>query len=258
MGEPKQGPTENTAQDLQENTGQWAILPAKVRYDSTIPANAKLIYAEIAAKANVYGYCFCHNSWFAEKFRLKPDTVSSLITRLEKAGYIATDIDNARVNTDRRRIYLTAAPYDFLGGIGFKSDTRPGFKSEGASDKNPGPIENRDIKINIPPKAPQGGRREPKNEPDWMPERFKAFWAAYPRGEKKQAAIAAWDKLHADERLLKLMAMALKRQLASEEWQRGIGIPYASSWLNGRRWEDEGLKPLSESSGSRYEVELWT
>ena len=35
------------------------------------------------------------------------------------------------------------------------------------------------------------------------------------------------------------MARALKRQMASEEWQRGIGIPYASTWLNNRRWEDE-------------------
>ena len=34
------------------------------------------------------------------------------------------------------------------------------------------------------------------------------------------------------------MANALVRQLESAEWQRGIGIPYASTWLNGRRWED--------------------
>lgn len=39
------------------------------------------------------------------------------------------------------------------------------------------------------------------------------------------------------------MARALKRQMASDEWQRGIGIPYASTWLNGRRWTDED-KPL--------------
>lgn len=43
------------------------------------------------------------------------------------------------------------------------------------------------------------------------------------------------------------MARALKRQMASEEWQRGIGIPYASTWLNGRRWTDED-KPLPTST----------
>ena len=51
-------------------TGQWAILPARVRYDRTLPANAKLIYAEIAAKINEEGYCFCYNQYFADRFGL--------------------------------------------------------------------------------------------------------------------------------------------------------------------------------------------
>ena len=40
------------------------------------------------------------------------------------------------------------------------------------------------------------------------------------------------------------MGRALKRQLRSEEWQRNIGIPYASTWINKRRWEDEPRVPL--------------
>ena len=217
--------------------GQWAILPAMVRRDKSIPANAKLIYAEIAAKVNEEGYCFCHNRYFSELLGLTEDSISGLIKKLEKAEYIFLDIDSQRVNRDRRRIYLTAKPYDFVGGIGNKSDTRIGNKSETVSEKFPGPIENNNIKIN-PPISPKGERRK-KSEPQWMPERFDAFWLAYPRGEKKQAAVAAWDKLHADEGLLNLMATGLKRQLESEEWQRGIGIPYASTWINQRRWEDE-------------------
>lgn len=224
----------------QGQVSQWAILPAMVRYDRDIPANAKLIYAEIAAKINEEGFCFAHNKYFAERFGIKEDTVSSLVKRLEKAGYIAIDIDSARINTDRRRIYLTGKPYDFAGGIGFKSDTRPGQKTDTVSDLNPGPIENINIKIN-PPKSPKRGRAsgESRKEPEWMPDRFNAFWLAYPRGEKKQMAMVAWDKLPADEGLLNLMALGLKRQLDSEEWKRGIGIPYASTWLNQRRWEDE-------------------
>lgn len=237
---------------MRDFTGQWAILPARVRYDRSLPANAKLIYAEIAAKINEDGYCFSHNAYFAEKLGLKPDTVSSLIKRLEAAGYITVDVDGSRTNTDRRRIYITGKPYEF-GGIGFKSGT--GKKSEGVSDKNPIPIENNNLKLS-PPKAPQGGRArsEPKKAPDWMPDRFAAFWEAYPRGEKKQAAIAAWDKLHADEGLLNLMAMGLKRQLSSEDWTRGIGIPYASTWLNQRRWEDEEKRP---GQGAAAPVPAW-
>ena len=68
-------------------TGQWAILPARVRYDKQLPANAKLIYAEIAAKINEEGFCFCHNAYFSERLGIKRDTVSTLIKRLEDAEY---------------------------------------------------------------------------------------------------------------------------------------------------------------------------
>ena len=97
---------------------------------------------------------------------------------------------------------------------------------------------------NTPYSPPEGGKRErakkePKRAPEWMPDRFEKFWAAYPNGKAKQKAISAWDKLRADEETMTAMAAGLKKQLASEMWQRGIGIPYAATWLNQRRWEDE-------------------
>ena len=119
----------------------------------------------------------------------------------------------------------------------------------------------KDLNTN-PPKAPQRGRarREPKQEPDWKPERFAAFWSSYPRGESKQAAIAAWDKLRPSDELLVIMAKALKRQMQTEQWQRGIGIPYASTWLNQRRWEDEGGKPVPSGpvGPAGGELPVWT
>ena len=102
----------------------------------------------------------------------------------------------------------------------------------------------------VPPQGDGAGgpkttrrRREPKEKPDWKPDRFDAFWKSYPRGESKQAAIAAWDKLRPSDDLLVVMAKGLKRQMSTEAWQRGIGIPYASTWLNQRRWTDEVKAP---------------
>ena len=34
------------------------------------------------------------------------------------------------------------------------------------------------------------------------------------------------------------MSAALNRQRMSDEWRRGIGIPYACRWLSKRRWTD--------------------
>lgn len=92
----------------------------------------------------------------------------------------------------------------------------------------------------MPTEKPRGGL------PEWKPERFAAFWKFYPRGENKQRAVKAWDKLKPDDALIATMGRALAKQKASPDWQRGIGIPHASTWLNGRRWEDEqrGLPQL--------------
>lgn len=104
---------------------------------------------------------------------------------------------------------------------------------------------------NTPYSPPKEGKRvqakkEPKHAAEWKPERFEQFWAAYPNGKAKQKAISAWDKLRADEETLNAMAAGLQQQLASEMWQRGIGIPYASTWINQRRWEDEEHGVMSQ------------
>ena len=86
-----------------------------------------------------------------------------------------------------------------------------------------------------PPKAPQGAA----SVPSWKPERFSGLWDYYPRHTSKQAAVKAWDKLKPSDELIAQMGRALRRQKAWDEWQRGIGIPHLSTYLNQRRWEDE-------------------
>lgn len=88
-----------------------------------------------------------------------------------------------------------------------------------------------------------GKKRAAKAAPDWKPDRFAGFWDYYPRGESKQAAIRAWDKLQPSDELINEMASALRRQMESESWQDGVGIPYASTWLNNQRWTDVSKSP---------------
>ena len=37
---------------------------------------------------------------------------------------------------------------------------------------------------------------------------------------------------------MRTMSAALDRAKTSDEWLRGIGIPYACRWLRNRRWEE--------------------
>ena len=105
--------------------------------------------------------------------------------------------------------------------------------------------------------TPKRKRRATKSAPDYRPDTFARFWAAYPRGEDKQGAIAAWDELKPDDATLQSMSRALVRQKASEEWQRGIGIPYAVRWLRRRRWEDEIKAPAPPPERAGGELPVW-
>ena len=105
--------------------------------------------------------------------------------------------------------------------------------------------------------TPKRKRRATKSAPDYRPDTFARFWAAYPRGEDKQGAIAAWDELRPDDATLQAMSRALVRQKASEEWQRGIGIPYAVRWLRRRRWEDEIKAPAPPPESAGGDLPVW-
>jgi len=71
---------------------------------------------------------------------------------------------------------------------------------------------------------------------------FLAFWTAYPRKDSKAEAAKIWAKLKPSSELVERMISAVTRAATSPAWLRDGGqyIPYASKWLNGRRWEDVG------------------
>lgn len=70
------------------NKGYYAIIPANIRYDNEIPANAKLLYSEITALCNAKGYCWADNKYFAELYDVSERTIYRWINKLIKRGYI--------------------------------------------------------------------------------------------------------------------------------------------------------------------------
>lgn len=135
--------------EIMENPGFWAVIPAQVRYDPALPPNAKLLYAEISALTNANGFCWASNAWFAERYDMKPKSVSTLIGKLAKAGYIAVETDTSVANDNRRKIYLQMLPLS--GGYPLKN-------GDGYPLKNGGGIllktEQNNKYNNIPPISP--------------------------------------------------------------------------------------------------------
>lgn len=227
----------------------YAVLPADVRYDRELRPNAKLLYGELTALCNQYGYCFASNEYFADLYGLAPETVSRLISQLERRGYIRCEMAATEKGAERR-IYAGMFLVRPAGG-GLDENVKGGLDKnvKGGLDKNVNPQYENNIN-KAPYSPPQGDgaaaaekkpvrrRCAPKPAPDWKPERFARFWDYYPRGESKQAAIRAWDRLKPSDELISEMAAALRWQKESASWQAGVGIPYASTWLNNQRWTD--------------------
>lgn len=69
----------------------YAIIPADVRYNKNLCANAKLMYGEITALTNSKGYCWANNEYFANLYDVSLKTVSRWISQLESEGYIKRD-----------------------------------------------------------------------------------------------------------------------------------------------------------------------
>jgi len=71
---------------------------------------------------------------------------------------------------------------------------------------------------------------------------FEEFWSGYPRKEKKPAALKVWIRLHPSDELRARILDDVACRRKTEEWKRETGryIPQPSTYLNQRRWEDEG------------------
>lgn len=229
--------------------GFTALLPPRVRYDKELPPNAKLLYAEISAMADVTGFCWASNRYLAALFGVSKRTVTELIARLQERGYVQTEVLRDEKNAvQERRLFITDTGLLHLPPIAKNRHTPIEENLHTPIEKN---CAENDIKSKerIPPhNPPKGGRArrgvEHRAGAEWKPEDFEKLWKWYPgrpeqhskRGNR-QRAIRAWDRLHPDDALIEKIADALERQAASDEWNEGVGIPHLSTYLNGYGWE---------------------
>ena len=70
---------------------------------------------------------------------------------------------------------------------------------------------------------------------------FEKFWKAYPKKKDKDKASKWFEKNKPSEEEFDYMMKQLERFKDTTEWKEAGGkyIPYPTSWLNAKRWEDE-------------------
>ena len=82
-----------------------AILPAKVRYDSRLKGEAKVLYSEILLLSNKAGYCYATDQHLAALFSKTRVTINGYVKSLEKQGYIKIETTRQGKRVTERRIY---------------------------------------------------------------------------------------------------------------------------------------------------------
>ena len=90
-----------------EKPSYYAIIPASVRYDKRLKPAERLLYGEISALTNKYGYCNASNGYFADLYEVGKTTVSHWIAKLINYGYLYVDTIMDGKQIVERRLYLS-------------------------------------------------------------------------------------------------------------------------------------------------------
>lgn len=239
-----------------ENPSYYAIIPANVRYDKDLSANAKLLYGEITALCNKEGYCWATNNYFAKLYNVSARSIQTWLKQLINKGYIKSkSVINKNVESERRYLYIcdnnfadttkkTSYPHEEI----FTPSHEENFAHNNTSMNN--------TNNNISSSNDKGTKEAKKVKKDSTQdeELFNKFWAEYPKKRDKQSSKKAFTKLNVDVKLFNQMMASLSQAKQSYDWQKNNGqyIPYPSTWLNGRRWEDE-LSNVSQPQTHREE-----
>ena len=213
-------------------SGYFAVIPGWLLSACEVSDGAKLFYGEVSRRCNERGYCWASNETLAADLKCGARTISRYVSELESAGAIMTE--DVGVSDRKRRHERRIRLAETCGFNVAKNGELNIAKNGDLNVAKNGEVVNRlnNKSMNNTPIPPGEGEGDPM---------FDRFWKLYPRKVNKQAARRAWDRLKPNLLLCSQMSLALKAQMRSEQWTREGGryIPYPSSWINGRRWEDE-------------------
>jgi hypothetical protein len=83
----------------------YAVIPASVRYDTTLSSSEKLFYAEITAMSQKEGFCWASNSYFSDLFGVSKNTVTRWVSNLKDNKHIVVNLIKEGKQITKREIY---------------------------------------------------------------------------------------------------------------------------------------------------------
>ena len=89
----------------------YAVIPANVRYDESLPPNAKLLYGEITALCNAEGYCWASNKYFADLYGVTDRTIKRWLRDLHDRCYIESKVFYKSDSKEVEQRFITIAQH---------------------------------------------------------------------------------------------------------------------------------------------------
>lgn len=207
--------------------GVW--IPKEIWLDTRLSIIDKFVLVEIDSLDNEKG-CFASNKYLAEFCHCSEWTVSNSIKKLTELNYIEKVTFNGRQRKLQSRLgKITEQTWEIP-----KADLG---KSHNINIDNN--IDN-NIDDNTPYNPPKGDC-EKKAKKYYDKENFDKFWKNYPKKKDKAKTEKWFEKNNPNEELMKIILESLDKFKRTKDWQKDNGqyIPLPTTWLNGKRWEDE-------------------
>jgi hypothetical protein len=258
-----------------------------------LSSTEKLIYLQLISQPNI-SKCgvlpFVPRRWAHMHPDLGPDELNAAIDSLERLGYVFVDRDTEELLVRTYMRYDEAwRQTNGVRGIQIEAEqimSKPllqqvlqEFEKASGNPLHKGsdnPCDNPCDNSNATPLTPNPYPLTPIPEPlspdqvslvvevvpDWEIE-FNLFWSAYPRKIEKKKAHIAWKNLNKTERTLALRAIDQHIAKWESSGTEVKFIPHPTTWLHGKRWEDEiryeapkgKNNPVLENLARKYQSE---
>lgn len=97
---------------MKQMPSYYSILTARVRYDKRLKnhADEKVLFSEITALSNKYGYCTASNKYFGELYDRPNSRISKWINHLKELGYLKIVMVKDGKQIISRKIYPVSDP----------------------------------------------------------------------------------------------------------------------------------------------------
>lgn len=225
---------------MQYVKGSFVIIPNRHVLHSLTPG-ALAIYVHLCDFSDERGACFPSRRALSERIGMSVDTVDRYLLEIERAGLVsktARKREDGSMSSNKYQILLVGSRTDTQGVS--RARAEGGSRTHAIAELTP--VLTNSTKNNI------SSSPSPVMDTD-----FASFWKEYPRKIGKGTAAKAWLKLSKGKDFdPQVVILSVVEHKKLDQWSDERYIPHPTTFLNGRRWEDE-LSPGADLSKGAYD-----